>query len=319
MQNIQRYFGYEVCLMDELDPVRLSVLKEKAEKIRALHDFSEQNYNVYFHQLSLIPDTRHFSSYLSIEEKILKLDLTFSVNQKQVKNRKIKLFNFLLDSEYTKDVKKFFTADLISYALTGSMLKNEYGFRNEIVTFVAKSLRKDHRKLKVSVSCQPTELMRGILTKKIDAHLTQVDFRLDGKNVSLLYKKVSNSFTQLEHKGYIVMNKYINHGQVVAQGENALGIGNTLNQQQAIPLAEMQQLRAELILLRKQLKAMADTENVLHDMTLGEIASAQVAIENNDSNTAIEHLKKCGQWALETSQIIGTTLLTTYLQGYMGG
>ncbi|WP_305965862.1 hypothetical protein [Marinobacter salsuginis] len=319
MQNIEKYFGYRVILTDELDPARVEVLKEKAERIRALNDFSEDEYVVYFHQMTLLPLSDHFAADLTIEKKIHRLDLNFAVNQKQVRNGKIKLFNFLLDEDYSREIKQISHAHAINYMLQGSALENKYGFRNEIVTFVDKTLRKDHRKLKVSVTCRPTDEFKKVIHKEVDSHLTQIDFKLESRNVKLLDRKVRKKHIIENKEGDVIVSKttYINSGQVGAQGDNATSSRSTFNQQ-VISSADMVALLAELPKLRAALKAVAEPDNREQDKVIGTISMAEEAAEKGDQEGVMKYLKSSGKWALETSEKIGTAVLTAYIKDGLG-
>ena len=318
MQNIEKFFGYKVLLTDELDPARIEVLKEKAEKIRALNDFSEEEYVVYFHQMSLVALDDHFSSHLVIEEKVQRLDLNFSVNPKQVKNGKIKLYNFLMDAPAMRGVREMRHSHAINYMLQGEALANKYGFRNEIVTFVAKNLRQDHRKLKVSVTCRPTEEYKRLIHKNVESHLTQIDFKLKSKNIKLLSKEIKKNECIKEDGGErIVNNIYTNNGQVGAQGDNASTTHSTFNQQvnSNIDLAEV---KSELTRLRTALKAIADDDNPDQDKAIGAITMAVEAADEGNQDKVIKYLKSSGEWALKTSEKIGTSILTAYMKATMG-
>ena len=318
MQNIERYFGYKVVLTDKLDPARVSVLKEKAELIMALNAFSEDDFVVYFHQLTLMPNDDHFSNNFQLEEKIKRLDLSFSVNKKQIKNGKIKLYNFLIkDNAEPSNYKEFGHAHSINYMIQGSALKGRYGFRNEIVTFVHKELRRDHRKLKVSMACQPTDFFREQLTNQKDMHLTQLDFKLESKHVHLLKAKTNYSAIP-KHKGdMIVNNTYINNGQAGAMGENAKTDNSTFNQQVNSGL-DLNEMVSALGKLRQAMKATAEDNNIEQDKALSAITFAEDAAKEGDEAKTLEYLKKGGKWAFEVSEKVGTTVLSAYLKATLG-
>lgn len=318
MQNIERYFGYKVVLTDKLDPARVSVLKEKAELIMALNAFSEDDFVVYFHQLTLMPNDKHFSSNFQLEEKIKRLDLSFSVNKKQVKNGKIKLYNFLLkDNKEPSNYREYGHAHSINYMIQGSALKDRYGFRNEIVTFVHKELRSDHRKLKVSMACQPTDFFKEQLTNQKDTHLTQLDFKLESKHVYLLKAKKNESKIP-EHKGDMTVNNtFINNGQAGSMGENATTNNSTFNQQVNSGL-NLDEMVGALAKLRQAMKATAEDDNIEQDKALSAITLAEDAAKEGDEKRTLEYLRKGGKWALEVSEKVGTTILTAYLKATLG-
>lgn len=318
MQNIERYFGYKVVLTDELDPVRVAILQEKADYIKEMQSYSDDEFVVYFHQLSLMPNDEHFSSSFQLEEKIKRLDLSFSVNPKQVRNGKIKLYNYLLKSDEPSNYKEIAHAHQISYMIQGSALKNRYGFRNEIVTFVNKKLRKDHRKLKVSVQCRPTEHFKEYLTNKKDMHLTQIDFKLDSREVSLL-KGTNGNKKEPKEKGVknVTNNTYINNGVAGAMGETASSTNSTLNQQ-VNSGANLGEIVSALEKLKKAMKATIDDSDEEQEKSLSVITLAHNEAKQGNEKEALGFLKKGGKWAFEVSEKIGTQVLSAYIKTELG-
>ncbi|EKO3774675.1 hypothetical protein [Vibrio metschnikovii] len=317
MQNVERYFGYKVVLTDQLDPVRLAVLKEKAEYIMEMNSFTENEFVVYFHQLSLIPVEEHFSNSFNLEEKIKRLDLSFAVNPKQVRNGKIKLYNYLLKrSGDPSNFREISHAHAINYMIQGVALKEMHGFRNEIVTFVNKTLRKDHRKLKVSLSCRPTDHFKDYLTNQQDIHLTQIDYKLDSKSVRLLKGKRKNK-ELAKSVGVINVNNYTNNGVVGQMGQEVSAVSSTFNQQMNSG-NNLSDFLDALNKLKNEMKVCISEGDEEQEESLSAITLALGQAKQGNETQAIEYIKKSGKWALGISEKIGTTILSAYIKSELG-
>lgn len=179
MQNMEKYFGFRVELTDELDPVQIIAIKEMAQKILNSYNFNEEEYYVYFHQLCIFPKDSHFGVSGGIQERLESLRLEFSVNPKQVKNGSIKLINYLLDYQDEEGTWCIPSATELVYSLEGKYVAKRKRFRNEIVTFIKKNVRTDHRKIKLSVNAFPTLAMEEKFNSEQYTRPTQLDFRFN--------------------------------------------------------------------------------------------------------------------------------------------
>jgi hypothetical protein len=63
--------------------------------------------------------------------------------------------------------------------LSGEYLATKLQFRNELITFISKDLRKDHRKIKISVEAVPTASFRQRLRQRRGAYVTKLDLRYE--------------------------------------------------------------------------------------------------------------------------------------------
>lgn len=184
MQNMEKYFGFRVDIDDELDPVRIEALHDAAEKVIATYGFNPEEYFVYFHQLSIEPEENHFGINGGLCNRLKRIELGFSVNLKQRRLRRIKLFNFLLDMKSNDQIKRTGGVDEIRYYLPCEYIANNLGFRNEIVTFISKDVRIDHRKIKVSVVAYPTDAYAQQLKTNPGSRLTKLDYKFQ-KSITL--------------------------------------------------------------------------------------------------------------------------------------
>jgi hypothetical protein len=179
MQQIDRLFGFRIKLDETLDPYRIDVLKEQAALIVARHDFDPEQYHLYFHQLTIILRTRHFAGTSNIRERIEELRLTFARNPKQDRDRAIRFYNHLLEATHVEEVPSTPTESAVTYHLSGEYLAGRLKFRNELITFISKDLRKDHRKIKISIHAFPTPSFRERLRTRRKKYITKLDLRYE--------------------------------------------------------------------------------------------------------------------------------------------
>jgi len=321
---MERFYGFRIDIDSELDPIHIEAMKEVASKIISAYDFNSEEYFIYFHQLSIRPKDVHFNMAGGLSERLKRVELSFSVNPKQRKKRQIKLFNFLLDKPSEDQVKWTGGSEKVTYYLDGKYLAKNLGFRNEIVTFISKKVRYDHRKIKVSVVAFPTDNFFQCFKKQTDNHLTQLDFKF--KKPILLRPPInidkSNSKKQKilnEHKsGVTVMGDgdvYINNGQSAAMGKKAKADNTTL-QQVILKNENMEELKLQLELLRSEMRKVSkSTED---DLSVVEIGKAIEFVGKGDKNKVLEHLKNSGKKALEISEKIGISLVTAILKQELG-
>jgi hypothetical protein len=82
--NLETFYGFSVALTDDLDAVRLAVLRERAERVVASYSYDPDQFHVYFHLLTI---TRSKSSHFGVKGlggRLESLGLRFDVNPKQV-------------------------------------------------------------------------------------------------------------------------------------------------------------------------------------------------------------------------------------------
>jgi hypothetical protein len=76
------------------------------------------------------------------------------------------------------------------------------------------------------------------------------------------------------------------------------------------------QLADDLAKLRSQLRERAS--EIHHDVAIGEVATAEKAAKSGDGMTALKHLKRAGQWALDTATDIGTEVAAAAIKASLG-
>ena len=324
LQNMEKYYGFRVGIDGELDPIRVEALKEVAAKIISAYDFNEEEYFVYFHQLSIEPKEEHFGLDGGLSKRLKRADLSFSVNLKQRRMRRIKLFNFLLDKAPEDPVKWTGGADEVKYFLDGQYLEDNLGFRNELVTFISKKVRSDHRKIKVSLVAYPTDKYIKVLKNQPDSHLTQLDFKFQKaislrvpKNISNKNKDQNPNPKIKEHEsGVTIMGDNYNiYGQAASVGKKSKS-DNTTNQQIVLSKENSGELKNELELLRAAMRESAQSTD--DDLAVVEIGKAIEASSEANNNNVLTHLKSAGKKALDVSEKIGVSLVTALLKQELG-
>lgn len=174
MQNLERYFGFKVILEQQLKGELLTSLKRRAALIAYRYDLDPNEYYVYIHALSIMPDKQHFARNLEIASRLGELRVFFEVNPKQQQNGAIRFCNHLFGDVLEKEVKSICNSTSVTYFVPGLYLEKHLSFKNSLITFVSKSLRNDHRKIKVSVTALPTKIYSERL-KKSAKYVTKLD------------------------------------------------------------------------------------------------------------------------------------------------
>lgn len=116
-----------------------------------------------------------------------------------------------------------------------------------------------------------------------------------------LYFKSDLSFNYTDQRMTNTVNNYGNiHGDI-----------NQTNNQ-----IDIDQLAKELGRLRLAMKERASSPE--HDIAVGAITAAEIAVKKKDVNSALSYLKKGGKWAFDTGVKIGTTLAVKYIEKSIG-
>jgi len=186
MQKLQTYFGVRAVLMSDLDPARLDVLQERAETIRRRYDFNPDEYHLYFNTLQVWAEDSHFGLTGGLSRRLRNLTLTFGVNPKQRSKGDIKLLNDEANEadEAGNDLPPGVTLSTHPYEVTftfeGSFFEHRLDFRNELITFVRKTVSPAKRKIKAEIRADPTPAFAERLRErnlqilsKFDSYLTR--------------------------------------------------------------------------------------------------------------------------------------------------
>ena len=180
MQKLQTYFGVRAVLMSDLDPARLDVLLERAETIRRRSDFNPDEYHLYLHTLRIWAEDSHFGLAGGLSRRLRNLTLTFGVNPKQRSRGDIKLLNDESESDLPPGVTLSTHPYEVTFTFEGSFFENRLDFRNELITFVRKTVSPENRKIKAAIRADPTPAFAERLRErnlqilsKFDSYLTR--------------------------------------------------------------------------------------------------------------------------------------------------
>lgn len=116
------------------------------------------------------------------------------------------------------------------------------------------------------------------------------------------------------------MSDYYQVGQAGAVGPNATAIGQNFFQiwNNKAGETDLNLLAQELHKVRDIARSSASGTRD-QDVTLGELANAEVAAEQGDGPKALSHLARVGQWALYIAREIGVPVAVKAIETAMGG
>jgi hypothetical protein len=103
-------------------------------------------------------------------------------------------------------------------------------------------------------------------------------------------------------------------GQVGAQGAGATASGITFNQ--ILQQGDEGELADQLRALREAMRGHATEPE--HDLAVAEIAQAETAVRDSNSDAARSHLARAGRWALDRANEIGTAVAAAAIKASLG-
>jgi endonuclease G len=111
-----------------------------------------------------------------IRTRLKELQIKFERNPKQDRDPpEIQFFNHLLTASPGQIVPSSAQEHFVTYYLDAQYLLSQLSFRNELITFVSTDLRKDHRKIKISIQAFPTELFQRTRRRQGRPYITKLD------------------------------------------------------------------------------------------------------------------------------------------------
>lgn len=290
MQNMETYFGFKVFISKDLDPADEEILQAQAKRWVDEEKIDLEKYNVYFHQLIISAKEEHFGVGDGLVGRVEGLNIEFHVNLKQRRSQRIQFRNHVIDTSVPHLVKPYFNPDYIGYEIQADYFSDSNWFQNAIIALVDKDLRRDHRKIKVQVTAQPTARFRSVLNDISKADLaTHLDLRFE-KEVQLRmpFPYDPKKLGEPQPKDVKVVN-YINNGVANAFGENA----------QAGDLV----IDKNLINQLGQLAAHARQEG--NEDVAKEIEAAIDNASEEKNINFVGHLRRVGIWGLKAAEKLG--------------
>jgi hypothetical protein len=108
-------------------------------------------------------------------------------------------------------------------------------------------------------------------------------------------------------------------GQAGAVGPNASAQNMTFNQiwSQVESAIDLPVLAQQLGAVRLEMKKAANDEPE-QDLSVAEVAQAEICAKSGDGPGAIEHLRKAGAWALQIATSIGTSVAVSAIKSAIG-
>ncbi|MFT3677995.1 MAG: hypothetical protein QM781_19040 [Chitinophagaceae bacterium] len=183
MTNLENYFGISVKIDKELDPYRITILKERANKIAELAQFDITKFFVYIHHISISQvNGDHFASKVPLQNRFDKIIVWFKVNEKQRRKGSIMFFNDHADLPAHKDVIYENGKDEIKRTYPVSMLGSD-SIDTELITFINRSLvRNRNRKIKVTIAPNPTlEFLYMLEKAKKETIISSIDLAFEDR------------------------------------------------------------------------------------------------------------------------------------------
>ena len=146
MQNMKKYFGFEVKVSNFLHPEDFSIIKDNVISFANSEGLDLDQYRIYLHQLVILANESHFGLGGGLPARVENVLLKFSVNYKQKRDGDIIFKNNLL--EEMKGIKSYTLPHEICYTIPPAYFLDKQQFQNAIVTFVSNSLRREDFKNK---------------------------------------------------------------------------------------------------------------------------------------------------------------------------
>jgi len=284
MTNMEKFFGFKVTIIDELEPIDIIAFKDRAIRILSLMNFNPDEYFAYYHRLNIDPKDIHFGVRGGISERLDSIKLSFSVNPKQKKNKKIRFYNYFLDNHISSNVIAINDTYSIKYIIEGKFLSANLGFSNEIITFVAKDVLPRHRKIKISIEAYPTNTFFQRMRKQESSKLTQFDFKF--KKPILLKQPTNKNYNSK------LTNTFSSKFEEIS-----------------IPQNYLKKIQDELHKLHLEMK-----KHIRNEEELLNIEVALNYVKSNDSKNLFNHLKRIDQSTFELYKKIGIPTLLAIIE-----
>jgi len=157
MKNIEKIYGIQINIREQIDAERLSFYKSTLERIMRFVNFDLDNYYVYVHFLTItdIKDKSYFGRSIPLKERIRELTLIYKVNPKQRKN--MEFMNEYGNFNFSAGIEHSSHASQVQFVFKSNHIK-EGTLETKLITFLKKDfIRPDHFKIKLEVRPHPTE------------------------------------------------------------------------------------------------------------------------------------------------------------------
>jgi hypothetical protein len=321
-QNMQRYFGFRVKVSDFLEPSDYKLIRNKVIEFLEKGNIDTTRYKIYLHQLVLEADSSHFGVGGGLSERISKVLLRFSINQKQRLSGDIEFVNYRFNRELNEDVGHYYLPYEIGYTIPSTFFKDRQWFQNVLVTLVRVGMREDHKKIKVKVSVEPTTEFAERLyrsTKSDSSTELDISFKrvVEFNRQTKLFVHPTNSTKEIimseeetsKSHSTITVNGPV--GTLISESpySSAYGTATVLNSPDLL-----EHVVKELKTLHSSIQS--DSTDKVSRKDIGVIEGVIAEAPNNPD--ALKRLMSIGKWLLERAEKIGLSLLTALLKGQLG-
>ncbi len=156
MKNIEKFYGLQINIREQIDAEHLSFYKEVLERVMRFVTFDINDYYVYVHFLTIkeLKNKSYFGRNIPLNERIQEITLIYKVNPKQ--RKKMAFMNEFGDFNYSQGVEQIPQENQVQFNFKSAHIK-EGTLETKLITFLKKDfIRPDHFKIKLEVRPYPT-------------------------------------------------------------------------------------------------------------------------------------------------------------------
>lgn len=184
-QQLELYFGLTVRVVREVSPSNYKGLLTVFKKwLHDNPDIKRQEPELYIHRLQFEIAATKFK-IPGIENRLSALTVSVAINPKQRKKGTMRFINHRIGHRLSPTVQQSLGDFDNHYTLSGAHLTQANHFEEYLATVVVKSVSRNDRKVKFTLSAQATPSYKADTLKNVDLPVvTKLDFRLN-KDVQL--------------------------------------------------------------------------------------------------------------------------------------
>lgn len=332
MTNIERFFGLAIKVSDDVEPARLAILQERAQFILSQLEYDPSDYTVYYHQLHWRARPNHFGLGPNLADRIRKICLAFDVNQKQRRTGAIKLFNHMVEQDLPPGIIRESDSEQVHFFVEERYFSDRREFRSELITLIHKRVRRDHRKIKLTVTVEPTEGLSRKLHDHAKDRVTRLDLmfirRLEQGSLRVAKRELESrrlrshrrqsTETQIGSPEMTGEGKFTNqfnfHGPTnVVSANTAQNFTQTASLASLLSDASLRsQLMRDIEIVRTQARVEGRAE-----ADLEALSEASQAVSDSDEPRMIQAMRKTGAWLLDLGTRVGAGMLVEVLRRHI--
>jgi hypothetical protein len=308
-QNMDKYFGFRVSMDDSLEPADIELLKSVASELARIHQIDTTKYLVYFHHLVLHPQRYlQFTFEGGIDKRLMWLVLQFEVNKKQSERGTIRFFNSVLSDDnlpehHNLGILPSYADYEVSFQIPGKYFTNRNYFKSAIITFISSSVKRDHQKIKATVTAIPsTEFAPFIRAEKNRVAHTKLDVEFQRYIQLVLPFESREKSNEITNKEASIVNQFNNYGQAGAFGTHAKA--SDFSQSQGAETAELLKLLTAI-----------NQDGAEH---VGDQELVRQALSSVNREDALGWLSKSSLWVLDKAEKLALPLASAMIKQALG-